>query len=557
MVPGKGWFLALSMRAKLLLGFALVTLLTIAISRWSGYQNLASLSKNIGSRSVDPAVREIIESAISSYLVDAVWQSLLELVIVLVAVGFLSNLLVKPIRRLCAVVEQIERGNLTQTVNADSADEIGVLERSFNGMLEHFNEVIRSVDESGKEMASSAFQVATISHEIAEVSRSEQKRSEDVSAANQNLQRISEAVRDVAREATDRAHASDQRASEGRDLIRKNIGDMDLTVSEVTRAAEQMQALNESTQKINNIVATIRTIAEQTNLLALNAAIEAARAGEQGRGFAVVADEVRNLAARTTSSTGEIANIIHTLNQHVSQLSGSMEQAVARVNASQDSARTTAEVMEHIATEISDSAEASAKIFAVANEQMGQFDSLQTHLNSLFATLKESSAKVETTATIGDDLYRVTEKLNQLLQRFEFSRETKFVRRDREQRKMPRLGSALRVRMEYQGRNVEGVTRDLSLTGTQLRCSERLKKGEAVIIEIYLPFSDLNSYQSQKPVALTGKIVWERMEASQPVCGISFTNLNRNQEDKLKKCFEYFEKEPYFAGQREVDSARQ
>ena len=546
-MPGIGLFLALSMRAKLLWGFALVTMVTIVISRWSGYANLRSLSASVQSRASDPAVREVIDRAISSYLVDSIWQSLLELFVVLVAVGFLSNLLVKPIRRLCSVVEQIERGNLTQSVSAESADEIGVLERSFNAMLEHFNEVIRSVDESGKEMASSAFQVATISHEIAEVSRSEQKRSEEVSAANQNLQRISESVRDVAREATDRAHASDKRAGEGRALIRKNIGDMDLTVTEVTRAAEQMQALNESTQKINNIVATIRTIAEQTNLLALNAAIEAARAGEQGRGFAVVADEVRNLAARTTSSTGEIATIIHTLNQHVGKLSESMEQAVSRVNASQDSARTTADVIEHIATEIGDSATASAKIFAVANEQMGQFDLLQTHLTSLFATLKESSAKVETTATIGDDLYRVTEKLNRLLQRFEFSRETKFVRRDREQRKVPRLGSALRVRMEYQGRNVEGVTRDLSLTGIQLRCSERLKKNEPVLIEVYLPFSDLGSYQAQKPVALTGKIVWERMESNQPVCGIAFTNINRNQEDKLKKCFEFFEKEAYFA----------
>lgn len=545
-MKGFRWFLAMSIRWKLQFGFFVVTAVTTLLNRWAGYDDLKQVMATVQERNSDPDLLRTLRAHLDGYVFDAIWQSAIELVAVFLIIGLLANMLVRPIKSLCTAVSHIEKGDLTRGVPSQSLDEIGILERSFNNMVTHLNEVIRNIDESGKEMASSAFQVAAIAHEIAEGSKAEHHRSESVAEANQQLQQTSASVREVARDATDRALVSDERAKEGMGMIRQNITTMDETVVQVTRASDQIHALNAAAQQINNIIETIRTIAEQTNMLALNAAIEAARAGEQGRGFAVVADEVRDLAARTTASTGEIADIISKLNQHVSQVTESMNHVVDRVTTSQEGAKETAKVIEDITDHISETASATRKIFEVSNEQMGHFESLQGHLDSLFATFKESSTKVETTATIGDDLYRITEKLNRLLQRFKFSRESKIEARPDEQRAAPRLDSALRVRVGHKGGESEGVTKDVSMTGVRLRVNERMTKGERVSLAMYMPYDDLKEYQRQKPLELTGEVMWDRTEGGRCVCGIRFDALNAAQRDGLKRCFDYFSKEPQF-----------
>lgn len=546
-MQGFRWFLAMSIRWKLQFSFFVVTMVTTVLNRWAGYEDLHRLIATVETRTADVGLTRMLRTQLDSYVFDSVWQSALELVLVFLVIGALANLVVRPIKSLCAAVSHIESGDLTRGVPSRSLDEIGILERSFNNMVTNLNEVIRSIDESGKEMANSAFQVATIAHEIAEGSKAEHHRSADVAGANQRLQETSASVREVAKDATDRALVSDERAKQGMGMIRQNISTMDETVEQVTRASEQMRALNEAAQQINLIVETIRTIAEQTNMLALNAAIEAARAGEQGRGFAVVADEVRDLAARTTSSTGEIADIISRLNQHVGQVTQSMMHVVERVNHSQEGARETAKVIEDITEQISETASATRKIYEVSNEQMGQFESLQSHLTSLFSTFQESSTKVGTTATIGDDLYRITEKLNVLLQRFKFNRDTKILARADEQRASPRVGSSLRVRIRHNGAEFEGVTKDVSMTGVRLRTNEPLHKGQHVTLLMYMPYDDLETYRRQKPVEVGGDVMWDRAEGGRSVCGIQFAGLNAGQRDAIKRCFEYFSKEPQFS----------
>jgi len=546
-MKGFRWFLAMSIRWKLQFGFFVVTMVTTFVNRWAGYEDLHRLIETVQGRTRDAELARVLRTQLDEFVFDSIWQSALELALVFLVIGVLANLFVRPVKSLCAAVSHIEKGDLTRGVPNHSLDEIGILERSFNNMVSNLNEVIRNIDESGKEMASSAFQVAAIAHEIAEGSKAEHHRSADVASANHRLQETSASVRQVAKDATDRAVVSDERAKEGMGMIRQNIATMDETVGQVTQASEQMQALNEAAQQINLIVETIRTIAEQTNMLALNAAIEAARAGEQGRGFAVVADEVRDLAARTTSSTGEIADIIARLNQHVGQVTQSMSRVVERVNHSQEGARATARVIEDITEQISQTAAATRKIFDVSNDQMGQFESLQAHLSSLFATFKESSTKVETTATIGDDLYRITEKLNALLRRFKFNRETRIPARPDEQRAVPRVGSSLRVRVRHKGAELEGVTKDVSMTGVRLRTNERLHKGEKVTLLIYIPYDDLETYQRQKPLEIGGEIMWDHEEGGRSVCGIHFEALNASQREGIKRCFDYFSKEAHFS----------
>lgn len=248
----------------------------------------------------------------------------MEFEILLLIISTLAKLFTSPIKNLCRALAGIEKGDLTHAVENRSLDEIGILEHSFNAMLSNLTSIIRNIDDNSKQMAQSAYQVATIPHEIAGVSKTKQKRSDEVFNATERLRDISASVQKIAEEASAYSLQTEKCARDGMSTAQRNIEEMDHTVKEVNRAAQEMTELKDAAQQIYNIIGTIRTIAEQTNLLALNAAIEAARAGEAGRGFAVVADEVRSLAVRTTDSTGEISTIINELKTRLERAAQTM-----------------------------------------------------------------------------------------------------------------------------------------------------------------------------------------------------------------------------------------
>jgi len=335
-------------------------------------------------------------------------------------------------------------------------------------MLSKLNHIMREVNESGKEMEQSAFQIAKISHEIAEVGRKEQSRSEEVNNATRQLHQISESVQTQATEATVRAQATESQAREGISIVQKNISEMENTVQEVNLAATKISELEKSAAQIHAIITTIQTIAEQTNLLALNAAIEAARAGEQGRGFAVVADEVRKLAERTTQSAGEVSRIIGQLGGKVQEVTTSMNVVVGKVHDNQKLAGETATVIERMSVDIAETSTANGGISAASGEQIRNVDLLKTTLQELFSTLHESSDKVETTAIIGDGLHKVTGKLNQLMADFTFDHSKVVETAQHEKRSFPRASN--RLLMPPNAAPVSSVSRTAALTSTPACC---------------------------------------------------------------------------------------
>jgi methyl-accepting chemotaxis protein len=466
-----------------------------------------------------------------------------------VIIGFVASLFVKPIKALCLALKDVEKGDLTKGVAHHSRDEIGELEESFNDMLSKLNRIMREVNESGKEMEQSAFQIAKISHEIAEVGRKEQSRSDEVNSATQQLHEISERVQAQATEATVRAKATESQAREGINIVQKNISEMENTVQEVNQAATKINELEKSAVQIHAIITTIQTIAEQTNLLALNAAIEAARAGEQGRGFAVVADEVRKLAERTTLSAGEISRIIAQLGGKVQEVTASMNVVVGKVHDNQKLAGETATVIERISVDIAETASANSGISEASGMQISNVDMLKTTLQDLFSTLHESSVKVETTAGIGDGLHKVTGKLNHLLADFTFDHAVVVEAAQHEKRLFPRASNHLLVHVQQGEEEVECTSLDFSMSGIRLQMGKQLNKNLPITLELYLPQRDLKQYEAQQPVKLQGKIGWQRTEEGKFICGVAFAPLSEDAASRMRESFRYYNKQAEFAAQ--------
>lgn len=551
------WFMALSIRWKLQLGFFLVTMVTTIYNRTLASHELGKLIAIAESNGVDASVIQELQDSHSTFIFNSFWESGLEFLLQFILIGIVASLFVRPIKALCAALKAMEDGDLTHQVKIVSHDEIGVLERSFNNMQSVLNNLLGNISERGKEMGQSAYQIATISHEIANVSKNEQQRSSEVSAATSELNRTTESVQSFARDAAERAHLTEQYASDGIGRVKENIQLLQQTTQEVAHASSKIAELEQAATDIHAIVGTISSIAEQTNLLSLNAAIEAARAGEQGRGFAVVADEVRSLSQSTSQSLGEITTIIDTLGRKVSQVTATMSTVVERVNHTQRNAAETADVIDRMAQEASQSARASNDIADASQQQGSRLQELQQTLDRLFETLDESSSKVETTAAIGDDLFAVTEKLNRLMAGFNFEFEEYLEQDQNEKRRFPRAHNSLLVKVDNAGILLEGISSDFSLTGIQLRISEQLAKRERAELKIYLPKADIKEYERQQPLAVKARVAWDRQEQhdgrEQYIYGMEFIDLTAGQRAQLKSCFDFFRKNAEF---RDVSSQK-
>ena len=540
------WYLALSIRWKLQLGFFMVTMITTVYNRFLAAHELSTMVEIARHNNVAAEVVKQLETNHSAYIFNSFWESGIEFVLQFFVIGFVASMFVKPILSLCKSLQAVQKGDLTQGVAVTSRDELGELQQDFNEVLNQLNHIMREVDASGKEMEQSAYQIAKISHGIAEVGRKEQSRSADVSSVTEQLQKISGHVQSQAQAATIRAKQTEERAREGIRIVQKNISEMDGTAQEVNEATQKIAELEKATSKIHAIIETIQSIAKQTNLLALNAAIEAARAGEQGRGFAVVADEVRKLAERTSKSASEVSDIIGQLGGKVQLVTASMSIVVDKVHDNQRLAGETATVIDQMAAEVAETASANNEISISSGEQISNMGLLQQTLNQLFDTLKENSAKVETTAAIGNSLHKVTGTLTELMSGFTFNSMQVIDQGQHEKRVYPRITNRLLVQINHGNEIIECSTLDFSLTGMRLELVKQLPDKQSLIFEIFLPQPNLELYEKQTPLKLYGHVNWQRIVDEKNQCGIEFEKLNESITLKLRECFEHFKKNPEY-----------
>ena len=337
----------------------------------------------------------------TGYILSAVLVTLVGLGALLIIRGIMGN-----VHGVIESLKAIARGDgdLTRRVNVDSRDEIGEMIQLFNGFLDKLQGTIRQIIEAAGPLGGMSQELYRLTQESKENSRSQQGHTDSI---GRDIQTMTSSIQEVAQrsqQASEGAGAASRQA----DTARANIGSLSTSISDlgssVLGAVQAMQQLEEETQQVGSVLTVIRSIAEQTNLLALNAAIEAARAGEQGRGFAVVADEVRNLAQKTAASTAEIQQIIQRLqnsaNGVLNVMTANGDKAQHSIERSVEATR----MLESIAVAVGEIDELNAGIAQLTQEQIGLSSSIQQDTQVLQQDAQATAHGAEATARLGEQL---------------------------------------------------------------------------------------------------------------------------------------------------------
>jgi methyl-accepting chemotaxis protein len=359
-------------------------------------------------------------NALQDSAINRIIAVLLAAVVLLAVSGFLLiRSIRKPLTEMQQTMDTVSASlDLTQRVKRTSRDEIGLAMNAFNRLLDSLQSSFRDMHQKIGEVSGSAGEV---SRTAGELSQTAGYASEAASAMAATVEQVTVSINHVAERAVEAdalSRESGQQAASGGAVIEKTVGEITAIAGDVRESAAKIAALQVQTESIGAVVSTIKEIADQTNLLALNAAIEAARAGEQGRGFAVVADEVRKLAERTTTSTQEIENTILAVQEGADQAVSCMQETVARVQASVEAAREAGSVIGGIRDSSSEVVAHVADISNSIREQGVASNSMAQVVERVAQMSEENSAAASQAAQSSATLQRLAEEMEATVKRY-------------------------------------------------------------------------------------------------------------------------------------------
>ena len=359
------------------------------------------------------------EAASKASFIQSVTSSTVAVIIGVLTATLLIRSITASIRKVLAVLHSVAEGDLTnEPLNMTSTDEMGSLARATDQMSESLRSLLVEVSSSSSEVASSATQIAASSEEM---SRGMSEQSQQVMQVSSAIEEMSASVVEVARkstEASSNAAEAGKVAGEGGRVVEETIEGMNAISEAVNAGAGSVGELGKRSQQIGQIVETINDIADQTNLLALNAAIEAARAGEHGRGFAVVADEVRKLADRTTQATDEIAESIQAIQTETGQAVDRMKVGTQQVQTGVEKASTAGDNLRRIVTSSQDVAGMIQSIAAAAEQQSAASEQIAANVNSINSVTTQTNEAASQSAKAASQLSTKAEQLQGLVKKF-------------------------------------------------------------------------------------------------------------------------------------------
>lgn len=330
----------------------------------------------------------------------------------------LTRSIVRPLRESLSIAQVIASGDLTHVINVSGKDELTQLQVALQEMQQKLRETIRNIADSSSLLASASEELSSVTNDT---TRGLLQQGAEIEQAATAVNEMTSAVEEVARNAVATSEASresDVIAQQGREQVVKTVSSIESLSGDVTLNAERLGELAKRINGIGKVLEVIRAIAGQTNLLALNAAIEAARAGEAGRGFAVVADEVRALAHRTQESTKEIEQMITGIHQGTNEAVDSMKLSNAKASTTLEVARSAGLALEEIAQAMSRITERNIVIASASEEQAAVAREVDRNLTNIRDLAVQTSAGANQTSASSQELSRLAVDLNTVVARF-------------------------------------------------------------------------------------------------------------------------------------------
>ncbi|EGH00396.1 MULTISPECIES: HAMP domain-containing methyl-accepting chemotaxis protein [Pseudomonas syringae group genomosp. 2] len=342
----------------------------------------------------------------------------LALVLSILAAWVITRQITTPLQETLEVVERVASGDLSRNLKVDRKDELGKLQATIQRMTVSLRELVGGIRDGVTQIASAAEELSAVTEQTSAGVNSQKVETDQVATAMHEMTATVQEVARNAEEASQAAVAADRQARDGERVVNEAIAQIERLASSVGNSSEAMGALKQESDKIGSVLDVIKSVAEQTNLLALNAAIEAARAGEAGRGFAVVADEVRSLAQRTQKSTEEIEALIARLQSGTQQAATVMDSSRELSTSSVELTRRAGGSLESITKTVSAIQAMNQQIAAAAEEQSATAEEINRSIINVRDVSEQTSAASEETAASSVELARLGNHLQLLVSRF-------------------------------------------------------------------------------------------------------------------------------------------
>ena len=338
-------------------------------------------------------------------------------VIALFSLWLVNRNLINPIRELIEHIAQLSHGNFGQHVDASRQDELGKLAIAANILRDFLSDTFTRLKRSTADLDIASGELNSIATLMAQGTREQFSRTDQVATAMHEMSATAQEVARHAAEAAGAADAADSAARQGETVMQATIKTITDIRGEISNTSEVIRRLEADSGRIGKVLEVIRGIAEQTNLLALNAAIEAARAGEQGRGFAVVADEVRTLAQRTAESTAEIHQIIDTVQTGAVNAVRAIESGQSRSEEGVTQVTQAGATLQLITSAVEAIRDMNRQIATAAEEQTSVAEDISRNLTEITAIATANQENVQRTESAGQNLHVLSGQLNEVTQR--------------------------------------------------------------------------------------------------------------------------------------------
>jgi len=345
-------------------------------------------------------------------------STLLALLVGVIAALVITRQITRPIQETLAVVERIASGDLSHNIKVTRRDELGVLQQGIQRMGTTLRELISGIRDGVTQIASAAEELSAVTEQTSAGVNSQKIETDQVATA---MHEMTATVQEVARNAEQASLAAadaDGQARAGDKVVAEAIAQIERLAAEVARSTDAMTHLQQESNKIGSVMDVIKAVAEQTNLLALNAAIEAARAGEAGRGFAVVADEVRGLAQRTQKSTEEIEGLVAGLQNGTQQVANVMNNSRSLTDSSVELTRKAGVSLENITRTVSNIQSMNQQIAAAAEQQSAVAEEISRSIVNVRDVSEQTATASDETAKSSVELARLGSQLQQMVSHF-------------------------------------------------------------------------------------------------------------------------------------------